>query len=129
LHDRKILEQHRLELPLALMTHDILHELLDSLSMDQEHKKIIGTFLHTHKHVHEPDQSVHFHFHAHPHNMQHLVADVAHDHLHHLSHVHDHAHPHDHDGHTHPHGQNDHTHPGDPQTNGPAEHSEKTGTS
>lgn len=129
LYDRKLLEQNHLELPLALMTHELLHEKLSSGQMDAEHKRIIASFLHAHRHSHGPDGHEHLHIHFHPHEHQHLHTNVGNNHMHeslkvtaigkpvanggdhhhHLdghSHDHDHDHHHDHD-HSHDH---DHTH-------------------
>ncbi len=107
LHDRQLLEQHHLELPLALLTHDILHDLLESIQMDEEHKKIIGQFLHTHRHIHGSDHRVHYHIHAHPHGEEHVHESVTEKHIHELGHNHIHEsthatipipHSHDHNG-------------------------------
>ena len=87
LYDRKFLESNNLELPLALMTHELLHEKLRSGQMDAEHRRIIETFLHAHRHAHGPDQHEHFHLHVHPHG-------------------HDHLHDHSHDEHAHVYGDN-----------------------
>ena len=93
LYDRRLLEANNLELPLALMTHELLHEKLRSGQMDAEHRRIIETFLHAHRHAHGPDQHEHVHLHIHPH---------GHEHLH--THGHDdHAHVFDYGGHHHHH--------------------------
>ena len=94
LYDRAFLEANNLELPLALMTHELLHEKLRSGQMDAEHRRIIETFLHAHRHAHGPDQHEHVHLHVHPH---------GHDHLHDHSHD-EHAHVFDYGG------KNEHTH-------------------
>ena len=91
LYDRSLLESNNLELPLALMTHELLHEKLRTGQMDAEHRRIIETFLHAHRHAHGPGQHEHVHLHIHPH---------GHDHLH--DHTHDdHAHVFDYGGHHH----------------------------
>lgn len=77
LYDRYFLEANNLELPLALMTHELLHEKLRSGQMDEEHREIIEKFLHAHRHAHGPDQHEHVHLHIHPHGHDHL-----HDHTH-----------------------------------------------
>jgi cobalt/nickel transport system ATP-binding protein len=77
LYNRQLLESNNLELPLALMTHELLHEKLRSGQMDAEHRRIIETFLHAHRHAHGPDQHEHVHLHVHPHGHDHL-----HDHSH-----------------------------------------------
>jgi len=77
LYDRYFLEANNLELPLALMTHELLHEKLRSGQMDAEHRSIIEKFLHAHRHAHGPDQHEHVHLHIHPHDHDHL-----HDHTH-----------------------------------------------
>jgi cobalt/nickel transport system ATP-binding protein len=77
LYDRSFLEANNLELPLALMTHELLHEKLRSGQMDAEHRAIIEKFLHAHRHAHGPDQHEHVHLHIHPHDHDHL-----HDHTH-----------------------------------------------
>lgn len=77
LYDRHFLEANNLELPLALMTHELLHEKLRSGQMDAEHRAIIEKFLHAHRHAHGPDQHEHVHLHIHPHDHDHL-----HDHTH-----------------------------------------------
>jgi len=123
LHDRKLLEQHNLELPLALMTHELLNDKLRSGQMDEEHREIIASFLHAHKHSHGPGDHEHVHIHFHGHEHEHLHEDVASDHFHdqageHQEHLHEsdflqhthgeqtHHHHHDHD-HSH---DDDHTH-------------------
>ncbi len=114
LYDRRLLEENKLELPLALMTHELLHGILHEQEMDEEHRKIIGTFLHAHRHAHGADGHVHVHIHAHEHDHGHLHEEVGdehfhedeahvhegHDHLgvpHHHGHSHSHSHDHDHD--------------------------------
>jgi len=89
LYDRDFLEANNLELPLALMTHELLHEKLRSGQMDEEHRRIIEKFLHAHRHAHGPDQHEHVHLHIHPH---------GHDHVHEHPHD-DHAHVFDYGGH------------------------------
>jgi len=114
LYDRCLLEDNHLELPLALMTHELLHEKLSSGQMDAEHKRIIATFLHAHRHSHGPDAHEHVHVHFHPHEHEHMHHHVADDHIHESiklpleddaghSHNHDHEHSHDHE-HGHEHG-------------------------
>lgn len=116
LYNRTLLEKYHLELPLALMTHEMLQNILQSVAMDPEHRDIIGKFLHTHRHVHDPDQSVHLHFHAHPHDHAHVGEKVNADHIHYLGPFKPHSHgnhknfadliPHSHEeghGHDHPH--------------------------
>ncbi len=82
LYDRKLLEAHRLELPLALMTHELLHEKLRTGDLDEEHRRIIARFLHAHRHVHGPDHHEHVHIHAHPHEHDHLHQPVDESHVH-----------------------------------------------
>lgn len=82
LYDRKLLEAHNLELPLALMTHELLHERARNVAMDSEHRRIIETFLHAHHHVHGPEGHQHVHLHSHPHDHEHLHVTVAEDHIH-----------------------------------------------
>jgi len=79
LHDRKILEKNNLELPLALMTHELLLQALNVEEMSEEHRNIIGQFLHVHRHSHGPDGEMHLHVHAHDHDDH----DHDHDNLHH----------------------------------------------
>jgi len=114
LYDRHLLESHHLELPLALMTHELLHDKLKAGIMDEEHRRIIEQFLHAHRHVHGPDDHEHVHLHAHDHDHVHLHHEHGDDHAHELEKAHaddhDHGevavpHTHDHDpGHTHDHG-------------------------
>lgn len=82
LYDREFLETHQLELPLALMTHELLHEKLSSGQMDAEHRRIIASFLHAHRHSHGPDDHEHVHIHFHPHGHSHLHDDVQATHMH-----------------------------------------------
>jgi len=98
LYDRDFLEANNLELPLALMTHELLHEKLRSGQMDAEHRAIIEKFLHAHRHAHGPDQHEHVHLHIHPHD---------HDHLHDHSHD-DHIHALDYGGHHNPSAEDRH---------------------
>jgi len=107
LYDRKLLEQHHLELPLALMTHELLHEKLRTGQMDAEHRRIIASFLHAHRHVHG-DGHEHVHIHFHPHAHEHLHHESPDAHVHKFEHADDHTHD-DGLGHTHDHGP-DHTH-------------------
>lgn len=122
LYDRELLERNHLELPLALMTHELLHEKLSTGQMDAEHRRIISSFLHAHRHSHGPEGHEHVHIHFHPHTHGHLHSLVKTDHIHDSTrmdvvpahdHGHDHHdHSHDHDeGHDHSH---DHPHPHEP---------------
>jgi cobalt/nickel transport system ATP-binding protein len=126
LYDRKLLEENHLELPLALMTHELLHEKLSTGQMDAEHKRIIASFLHAHRHSHGPDGHEHVHIHFHPHEHEHMHHDVPNDHVHesmklkvveedasevrfaahHQSHDHEHSHDHHHHDHDHDHEHN-----------------------
>lgn len=133
LYDRELLEANHLELPLALMTHELLHEKLSTGQMDAEHKRIIASFLHAHRHAHGPGDHDHVHIHFHPHGHSHLHDEVGDTHMHEslridavtglapagalLSRPHPHPHPHDHDhnhdqdgDHFHVH-RDDHDHP------------------
>jgi cobalt transport protein ATP-binding subunit len=95
LHDRRLLEKNNLELPLALMTHELLHGLLHAQEMDSEHRDIIAKFLHAHRHAHGPDGHVHFHLHAHDHDHGHLHVHLDDAHSHELAdHIHDDGHSH-----------------------------------
>lgn len=92
LYDRALLESNNLELPLALMTHELLHEKLRTGQMDDEHRRIIETFLHAHRHAHGPDQHEHVHLHLHPHDHGHLHEHTHDHHIHALDYVpHSHA--------------------------------------
>lgn len=87
LYDRKLLEANSLELPLALQTHELLHEMLSTGNMDEEHRSIIQRFLHAHLHIHGPDQHKHVHLHAHDHGHEHLhEKEVPDAHVHDLKH-------------------------------------------
>jgi len=88
LHDKQLLESNNLELPLALITHEILHNILHAEKMDEEHRSIIGDFLHTHRHAHGSDDHLHYHLHAHPHDHGHLHDHSTESHSHH---THDHG--------------------------------------
>lgn len=101
LYDRKLLEENNLELPLALMTHELLHDMLHVEEMNDEHRTIIGNFLHAHRHVHDSGH-VHVHIHAHPHEHEHLHESSDDDHLHELGHQ-GAQHTHSHDGVPHSH--------------------------
>lgn len=101
LYDRKLLEANNLELPLALMTHELLHDMLHIEEMNDEHRSIIANFLHAHRHIHDSGH-MHLHVHAHPHEHQHLHESAGEEHLHELEH--------DGDAHTHSHGGVPHTH-------------------
>lgn len=131
LYDRRLLETYHLELPLALMTHELLHEKLRTGTMDAEHRRIIASFLHAHRHVHGPEGHEHVHIHFHPHEHEHLHEPLSESHVHkfervqndhqphvhlttnghrhhdHTAHTHDHSH--EHSAHTHDHSH-DHTH-------------------
>ncbi len=118
LYNRQLLEENHLELPLALMTHELLHEKLSSGQMDAEHKRIIASFLHAHRHTHGPEGHEHVHIHFHPHEHEHMHHDVANEHIHesvklpveevvaqdhshngqgHHDHTHNHNHEHEHE--------------------------------
>ena len=104
LYDRQLLEENKLELPLALMTHELLHGILYTEDMDDEHRQIISKFLHAHRHAHGPDGHEHVHLHVHSHDHSHLHEEVDEEHFHsHPHHQHDHGHSHGHDAlpHTH----------------------------
>ena len=90
LHDKKLLEEFNLELPLALMTHELLEEKLRTGAMGEEDRKIIAKFLHAHRHSHGPGSEEHIHIHFH--------------------HGHDDGHTHDHHDHEHPHTHEHETH-------------------
>ncbi|VAW84097.1 ATPase component NikO of energizing module of nickel ECF transporter [hydrothermal vent metagenome] len=122
LHNRQLLEQHNLELPLALMTHELLTEKLRTGQMDEEHREIIASFLHAHRHSHGAEGHEHIHIHFHGHEHEHLHENVADNHFHsqqgeHHDHSHEsdfiqhshgkHTHHDDDDGHTHDHSHND----------------------
>ena len=120
LYNRELLESHHLELPLALMTHELLREKLRTGQMDAEHRSIIASFLHAHRHIHGADGQEHVHIHFHPHGHEHLHHSASPDHLHtdgaeievdhQHSHEGEHHHDHDHDGgHDHEH-KHDHDH-------------------
>jgi cobalt/nickel transport system ATP-binding protein len=116
LYDRKLLEENKLEMPLALMTHELLHGILAEQDMDEEHRHIIGKFLHAHRHVHGTDAHVHVHLHAHDHIHEHLHEAVDESHFHdehHHGEAHSHvgvAHSHEDDGHHHHHDHEHHEH-------------------
>lgn len=116
LYDRALLERNNLELPLALMTHELLHDRLRAGRMDEEHRRIIEDFLHAHRHVHGPDQHEHVHIHAHDHDHGHLHAGGDEGHAHDLERGHHHHHR---DDHTHPEDGVPHTHHPDPAEAGP----------
>ena len=111
LYDRHLLEENHLELPLALMTHELLHDKLSTGQMDAEHKRIIAKFLHAHRHSHGPEGHDHVHIHFHTHEHDHMPTEVGDEHIHdtirveldeegldsaaghhHHSHDHDHSH-------------------------------------
>ncbi len=118
LYNRKLLEENKLELPLALMTHELLHGILHEQEMDEEHRQIIGKFLHAHRHAHGPDGHVHVHLHAHSHEHDHLHETVDESHFHEFDN-HEHGEsgshvgvPHSHEGVEHVHGHDDERAPG-----------------
>jgi len=134
LYDRALLEENNLELPLALMTHELLHDRLRAGRMDEEHRRIIEAFLHAHRHVHGPDRHEHVHIHAHDHDHGHLHGDGDGDHAHALEHGH-HDHPGGHEqpveavphahgpaGHSHPDANHSHTHEPGGHSHGPEGH-------
>ncbi|MGE0278006.1 MAG: energy-coupling factor ABC transporter ATP-binding protein [Nitrospiraceae bacterium] len=104
LYDRKLLEKNKLEMPLALMTHELLHDILAEQDMDDEHRSIIGKFLHAHRHAHGSDAHIHVHLHAHDHLHEHLHEKVDESHFHELD-EHQHGVPHDHAAVPHSHGE------------------------
>jgi cobalt/nickel transport system ATP-binding protein len=133
LYDRKFLEENKLELPLALMTHELLHGILHAQDMDDVHREIIAKFLHAHRHAHGPDGHEHVHLHVHGHDHEHLHEHPDDAHSHSLD---DHEHDdHEHDGHDHdgqghvgvPHSHDDdiaheHHHHGDSHSHDHADH-------
>lgn len=86
LYDRALLEANNLELPLALMTHELLHDKLRDGQMDEEHRRIIEAFLHAHHHAHGVERHEHVHVHAHDHDHEHLHEDADAHHVHELVH-------------------------------------------
>ena len=82
LYNRHLLEENHLELPLALMTHELLHDKLSKGEMDAEHKRIIAKFLHAHRHSHGPDDHDHVHIHFHTHEHDHMHSSVGESHIH-----------------------------------------------
>lgn len=96
LYDRNLLEKYHLELPLALMTHELLHEKLRTGTMDAEHRRIIASFLHAHRHVHGPEGHEHVHIHFHPHVHEHLHETSSEAHVHTFERVQEDRHPHVH---------------------------------
>ncbi len=83
LNDKQLLEKNNLELPLALMTHELLLEKLRTGQMSSEEKHIIEKFLHAHRHTHGPNGQEHIHIHFHGHEHEHLHDDaVPDDHMH-----------------------------------------------
>lgn len=82
LYNRKLLEDNKLELPLALMTHELLHDILAQQEMDEGDRSVIGKFLHAHRHAHGADGHHHVHLHSHDHEHGHLheVVDATHFH-------------------------------------------------
>ena len=138
LYDRKLLEENRLEMPLALMTHELLHDILAEQEMDEEHRHIIGKFLHAHRHAHGTDAHIHVHLHAHEHMHEHLHEKVDESHFHEGDehrHGESHGHaevPHSHGAQGHHHGHDhehhhdhDHTH-GQHHVHGPQDSDNKT---
>lgn len=77
LYDRRLLEDNKLELPLALMTHELLHDILAAQEMDEGERVIIGNFLHAHRHAHGPEAGPHVHVHSHMHDHDHLHDEVG----------------------------------------------------
>lgn len=82
LYNRKLLEDNKLEMPLALMTHELLHDILSQQQMDEGERSVIGKFLHAHRHAHGTDAHGHVHLHAHEHGHDHLHEDVDNSHFH-----------------------------------------------
>jgi cobalt/nickel transport system ATP-binding protein len=82
LYDRQLLEENKLELPLAVMTHELLHDILAEQEMDEGHRTIISHFLHAHRHAHGTDAHLHVHVHAHDHDHAHLHEEVDESHFH-----------------------------------------------
>ncbi len=109
LHNRKLLEQYNLELPLALMTHELLTEKLRTGQMDEEHRQIIASFLHAHRHSHGAEGHEHVHIHFHDHEHEHLHEEVAEQHFHDPKGTH-HDHSHESDFIQHSHDESVHTH-------------------
>jgi cobalt transport protein ATP-binding subunit len=72
LYSRQLLEENNLELPLALITYELLYKKLHVSAMTEEHRLIIKNFLHAHQHVHGPDQHEHVHIHAHDYENEHI---------------------------------------------------------
>ncbi len=107
LYNRDFLEENNLELPLALMTHELLHDKLSTGQMDAEHRRIISSFLHAHRHVHGPDGHEHVHIHFHPHNHDHLHEQVEPEHTHEPERSTEHEHFHEHHFLQHSHEHND----------------------
>lgn len=84
LYDRPLLEKAKLGLPLALQTYELLQEILCVGDMDEEHRVIIGDFLHAHSHVH--DGRRHIHVHALNHKPDHRGGKAPDPHVHSLKH-------------------------------------------
>lgn len=83
LNDKSLLEKNNLELPLALMTHELLLDKLRTGKMSMEEKQIIEKFLHAHRHTHGPGGKEHIHIHFHGHEHEHLHDElVPDDHMH-----------------------------------------------
>ena len=102
LYNRSLLEDNKLEMPLALMTHELLHGILQEQDMDEGHRHIIGRFLHAHRHAHGADGHAHVHLHAHEHEHDHLHEEVDPSHFH-ESVLGEHDESHQHGGHRHAH--------------------------
>lgn len=81
LYDRALLEANKLELPLALMTHELLHDILSAKQMKEGDRVIIRDFLHAHRHAHGPGMPEHIHVHAHDHDHDHLHEEVDASHI------------------------------------------------
>lgn len=104
LYDRTLLENNNLEMPLALMTHELLHDILAAeKDMDEGHRHIIGKFLHAHRHAHGTDAHIHVHLHGHDHIHEHLHEEVGESHFHEVD-------EHHHDGEAHSHASIVHSH-------------------
>jgi cobalt transport protein ATP-binding subunit len=118
LYNRNLLEENNLELPLALITHELLYNKLHLSEMIEEHRMIIKKFLHAHHHAHGPDQHEHVHLHAHYYENGHFHdSDGKND-----AHTHHHAHGSDQHENVHPHAHNEgnehlHKHEGKIDTN------------
>jgi cobalt transport protein ATP-binding subunit len=81
LYDRHLLENNKLELPLALMTHELLHDILAAQTMEEGERVIISNFLHAHRHAHDAEAGHHVHVHSHSHSHDHLHEEVDETHF------------------------------------------------